>query len=95
MILSKLKLPEKFTSIAVSSISPCMQIHAFPAPQISPPSTRLALIPYKSATQLSVLKVKLAEMYENGTQSIAATAPASLFLITVSYAIDTGSSLAK
>lgn len=43
------------------------QIHAFPAPLISPPSTRLALIPYKSATYVvkiystiikSVLKLK-------------------------------------
>lgn len=46
-------------------------------------------------TQLSVLKVKLAETYENGTWSSAATAPASLLFIIASYATDEGTSEAK
>lgn len=43
-------------------------------------------------TQLSVLKVKLAEIYENGIRSIAATAPASLFFTIASDADDAGNS---
>jgi len=41
-------------------------------------------------TQLSRLKVKLADTCENGIQSNAATAPASLLLITASDALDGG-----
>ena len=37
-------------------------------------------------TQLSVLKVKLADKYENGTRSNAATAPDSLLFKTASEA---------
>lgn len=37
-----------------------------------------------------MLKVKLAEKYESGTRSNAATAPASLFFIIASDAEDTG-----
>lgn len=43
-------------------------------------------------TQLSVLKVKFAEIYENGIRSTAATAPPSLFFIIASYAADAGTS---
>lgn len=43
-------------------------------------------------TQLSVLKVKLADKYENGTRSKAATAPASLLFNMASDAQDAGKS---
>uniref|UniRef100_A0A7C9ET86 Uncharacterized protein n=1 Tax=Opuntia streptacantha TaxID=393608 RepID=A0A7C9ET86_OPUST len=60
-ILSNDKFPDKLTSKAASSSSASGQIQAFPAPRISPPSRSIARTPYKSATQLSVLKVKLAD----------------------------------
>ena len=47
---------------------------------------------WKQHTQLSVLKVKLADRYENGTRSNAATAPASLFFNNASDAEDEGTS---
>ena len=47
---------------------------------------------WKQRTQLSVLKVKLADRYENGTRSNAATAPASLFFNIASDAEDEGTS---
>jgi hypothetical protein len=43
-------------------------------------------------TQLSVLKVKLADKYESGTRSKAATAPASLLFNIASDAHDEGKS---
>lgn len=43
-------------------------------------------------TQLSVLKVKLADKYESGTRSKAATAPASLLFNIASDAHDSGKS---
>ena len=46
-------------------------------------------------TQLSVLKVKLADAYENGTRSNAASAPASLLLASASDATDAGVSTCK
>lgn len=39
---------------------------------------------------MSVLKVKFADRYENGTRSNAATAPASLLFVIASYATDAG-----
>lgn len=50
------------------------------------------LTSFRVLTQLSVLKVKLADTHENGTWSNAAIAPASLFFIIASYAIDDGTS---
>jgi hypothetical protein len=46
-------------------------------------------------TQLSVLKVKLADTYENGTRSNAASAPASLLLASASDATVAGVSTCK
>lgn len=44
----------------------------------------------KTRTQLSRLKVKLADTWEKGIRSNAATAPASPFLVTASDAEDGG-----
>lgn len=50
------------------------------------------LVAHPKLTQLSVLKVKLADTHENGTRSNAATAPASLLFKTASDAADGGKS---
>lgn len=46
-------------------------------------------------TQLSVLKVKLADTYENGMRSNAASAPASLLTESASDATDAGVSICE
>jgi hypothetical protein len=46
-------------------------------------------------TQLSVLKVKLADTYENGMRSNAASAPASLLAASASDATDAGESICE
>ena len=50
---------------------------------------------HRQLTQLSVLKVKLAETYENGTRSNAASAPASLLVASASDATDAVVSVCK
>lgn len=49
----------------------------------------------RQLTQLSVLKVKLADTYENGTRSNAASAPASLLVASASDATDAVISVCK